>query len=288
MNIHARAIARASALAHDPSLAVIRALVDDPIFADWAAPEALRLLGAPRTPGEVAGRLVVVAWGPDAERMANGAAAVFGEAVDELMMVGGERETTPAVQALVGALGRDDRLLLLHSPPRDPDRSAPDRSGLGRSVGIGEWAAWAAPARVVCLSLVDDVESATSFGVDNLEFRVIETGGGGTAAALAEARVRGLDTTLLSTELTGDPSSLGRALAHVGRAIGAGLGGLVPPACAIASGRVRGGDQRHQEVVEAAAHMLGPDSSTVTVECWSPGPRAPDLFAVLVAPNSGG
>lgn len=275
MDSHARAIARASRQALDPTLAVIRALVDDPLFADWAAPEALRLLGAPRTPGEVAGRLIVVACGPDAERMGHGAAAVFGEAIDELTIVDGQ---TMAIRATLGALGREDRVLLLHSPSHSP--ISPSNSP------IGEWVAAAAPARVVCLSLVDDPESTLSFGVDNLEFRVIETGGGGTAAALAEARVRGLDTTLLSSDLTGDPSSIGRALAHVGRAIEAGLGGLVPPACAIAAGRVRGGAQRHLEVIEAAAHMLGSDSNSVAVECWSPGPRAPDLFAVLVAPNA--
>jgi glycerate-2-kinase len=284
LRAHARAIARASIRAHDPSIAVVRALVDDPILADWAAPEALRLLGAPRTPGEAAGRLIVVARGADAARMGVGASAVFGEAVDEVVVLGPGAESPDRLNARVGALGREDRLLLLDSRT---DSSPPEPGAPPPRESIERLAAWAAPARVLCLTLVDPGSSSSTLADTNLDLRVIENGGDGRGAALAEARLRGLDATLLTDRLEGEATSVGRALARVGLAIRAGLGGLVPPACAIASGRVRGGERRHRDVVTAAAETLGPDAGEVAVECWSPGPRAPDLFAVLVAARRG-
>jgi hypothetical protein len=129
------------------------------------------------------------------------------------------------------------------------------------------------------LSLADPAGSP--FTTTDLDVRVIESGGVGRDAALAEARLRGLDATLLTDGLVGEPSSVGRALARVGLAVQAGLGGLVPPACALASGRVKGGERRHEAVVAAADEALG-SAVAIVVECWWPGPRAPDLFAVLV------
>lgn len=268
-----------------------RALVDEPLIADWAAPEALRLLGAPVSPAEGSARLIVVASGPEAERMAAGASAVFGAAVDETLFVPTPTDIAVRLDPLTGSPRRDDRILLLVSvlePPVDrgpatdvppgPWSVAPEPP----TSPIERFAAWARPAQVVCLALHDPAGLAPDLESDNLDVRVVGERRRGIDAALAEARLRGLDTTRLSENLDGDAAALGRALARVGRAIEAGLGGLRPPACAIACGRVRGGPNRHGAVVAAADEELGA-AGLISVECWSPGESAPDLFAVLVA-----
>jgi hypothetical protein len=215
--------------------------------------------------------------------MAFGASAVFGEAVDEVVLLALDGDAEGRLDTVIGPLRREDRLLLLDSGA-DLDTSRPQPNRLRSDMIAERLAAWSAPAQVVCLSLADPAGSPLT--TTDLDVRVIERGGVGRDAALTEARRRGLDATVLTDGLVGEPSSVGRALARVGLAVQAGLGGLVHPACALASGRVKGGARRHEAVVAAAEEALG-SAGAIVVECWSPGPRAPDLFAVLVAAPPG-
>ncbi len=141
---HAAAIFEAALRAMDPAVRVAEALADDPMLADWAAHEALRSTGAPISPTEPAGRLVVVAVGKAAEGMTRGAVAVFGDALDEGVVVAprdpgsgrpgrslpagfsqiqgghpfpdqGSLEAGRVVRELVRDLGPADRLLVLLS-----------------------------------------------------------------------------------------------------------------------------------------------------------------------------
>lgn len=110
--------------------------------------------------------------------------------------------------------------------------------------------------------------------------RTIRTRGAGVAGALAEARARGLDCSVLTHAFRGDPAAAGRGLARVGMALVDGLGGLRLPACALAAGRLEGGHERFHALRRGAEAAWG-GSTAVAVDAWPLASGEPDLHAVV-------
>ncbi len=119
----------------------------------------------------------------------------------------------------------------------------------------------------------------SSSGAEGIQ--TIRTRGAGVAGALAEARARGLDCSVLTYGFRGDPTAAGRGLARVGRALADGLGGLTLPACALAVGRLDGEGGRFDALCRAAGAALG-GSAHVAVDAWALASGEPDLHAVVV------
>mgnify|MGYP001163276370 CR=1 FL=1 len=102
---------------------------------------------------------------------------------------------------------------------------------------------------------------------DDVEVRIVGNNRMAAHAALQEAERRGYRTRLLTTELSGEASEVGRMLATQALEMEGGEGSITPPACLIAAGEttvnVRGAGRggRNQELVLGAAlalHGRGP------------------------------
>lgn len=207
---HLDALIRASRAVDDPGLRVATMLADDPILQTWAAPEALRALGAPRAPGERAGRLAVVTLGRSADALARGILAVFGDAVDEGVVAVPAGATPDAARSgpglpaqitrfearpsdagralvgLLGDLGPRDRIVVAVSPGTDAAAVAPvpglARGDIDDVVGRAGAAGWPAPRTAALRSRLDRLR------------------GGGLVALAAPA-------SLLGIRLPGEPAA---------------------------------------------------------------------------------
>lgn len=197
--------------ADDPARRVVEALVDDPLFASWAADEAVAELDTPGTVRPDRGRLVVHASGVHAHRMEEGVGRLLGSR---------PRGRGPA--------GPRDRLLVLLSPGGAADRrGGPDA---------------AHPAE--CLALVlGDADAASMERLDRLGAVVRRLGEDRSVVAVVQRAARGAGFTpvVLHRHLRGSAAAAGRGLARAARAVAGGMGGVAPPACLILVGPLHAG-----------------------------------------------
>lgn len=194
--------------ADDPAQRVVDALVDDPVFAGWAALEAGAELETPDTVRPDRGELVVYASGAHAHRMEVGLERLLGSR---------PRRHGPA--------GPADRLLILLSgdgaAPGDLDPRPPAE----------------------CLALVlGGLRTEVVVRLDELGAVVRRLGEDRSVLAEVqrEARASGFTPTVLHRSLRGDAGAAGRGLARAARAVAGGMGGVPRPACLLLVGELHG------------------------------------------------
>jgi glycerate-2-kinase len=196
--------------ADDPARRVVEALVDDPLFASWAAEEAALALDTPETARPRRDALVVHASGAASRRMRAGFSEVMGP--------------RPVRE---GPAGPHDRLLVLLSPggtAPEVDAGAPaPRPGAALALVLGT----PDPDQVEWLAGLGAV--VRRLGEDRSVLAVVQ----------GAAREEGLTPVVLHRHLRGSAQAAGRGLARAALAVAGGVGGVDPPACLLLLGDLR-------------------------------------------------